>query len=128
KQQQQTSKFCISAADRPLASEILEGPYTIAARLGDTESKLTVDVFKYVLPKFTIDVELDRPYYQPGQVVKGTVRAKYTFGSAVAHSTVEIDVGTIDIGPRHIEKLRVQTDDDGKAAFQFLLPTVLVGR
>ncbi|TPW00608.1 MAG: hypothetical protein FD125_3048, partial [bacterium] len=37
-----TSKFGIAAIDCPLASEIIEGPYTIACRVGDTESKQTV--------------------------------------------------------------------------------------
>jgi len=35
---------------------------------------------RYALPKLKVDVALDRPYYQPAALVKGTVRASYVFG------------------------------------------------
>src|SRR5262249_4216173 len=74
KRQDVTSKYGITSLDCPLASEIIEGPYIIACRVGDTESRLSVEVKKYVLPKFKVGVELDRPYYQPGQAVRCSVR------------------------------------------------------
>ena len=58
RQSSQTSKFGIAATDCALASEILEGPYTIQCKTGDTDSKLTVDVKKYVLPKFKVTTQI----------------------------------------------------------------------
>lgn len=73
KQQGQSSKYGLAGMGCPLATEIIEGVYAVVCKVGDTESKLTVEVKKYVLPKFKIDVALDQPYYAPGQTVKGTV-------------------------------------------------------
>src|SRR5262249_42739758 len=75
-----TSKFGIASAECPLASEILEGRYEIDCKLGDTSSRRSVEVKKYALPKFKVDVTLDQPYYHPGQKVKATVQADYFFG------------------------------------------------
>src|SRR5262249_33044805 len=71
-----TSPYGIAWADCPLASEIIEGPYQIACKVGDTESRLTVEVKKYVLPKFKVEVAGLKPYYQPGEKVTGTVHAR----------------------------------------------------
>jgi hypothetical protein len=94
-----TSRFGICATDCPLAGEILEGPYQLCCELGDTKSTITVDVKKYVLPKFKIAVELDEPYYQPGQKVRGTLSARYFFGKPVENGEVEVDVQAGEIGP-----------------------------
>ncbi len=59
KRQLDASTYGIAAVDCALASEVLQGPYTIAARLGDTESKVTVDVHPYVLPRLLVDVDLE---------------------------------------------------------------------
>ena len=62
------------------------------------KSKLTVEVKKYVLPKFKIDLKLDRPYYQPGEKVTGKLHAQYFFGKPVANGDAHIDVRTTDVG------------------------------
>src|SRR5262245_32409614 len=137
KRQGVTSKFGIASIDCPLATEIIEGPYTIACKVGDTESKRTVEVKKYVLPKFKVAVELDQPYYQPGQKVKGAVHADYFFGKPVAGGSAEIELKPIDVSqgepsdkkgePPDLFR-RVTTDQTGKASFEFVLPKSLVGR
>jgi hypothetical protein len=131
KQQEPTSKFGICSARCPLATEVNEGPYTIACKVGDTESKLTVEVNKYVLPKFKIGVELEKPYYQPGQTVRGTVQADYFFGKPVADGRVEIAVRTPEVPGRpgtEVTSVRAQTNAAGKATFEFNIPRSLVGR
>jgi hypothetical protein len=127
KKQDVTSKFGIASAECPLASEILEGRYDIDCKIGDTSSKRSVEVKKYVLPKFKVDVVLDQPYYQPGQKVKGTVRADYFFGKPVVEGTVEIDAVTTDAGKKTLAKFDRKTDKDGKAEFDFALPRELIG-
>jgi hypothetical protein len=123
-----TSRFGISSTDCPLAGEILEGPYQLRCELGDTTSTITVEVKKYVLPKFKIVVELDEPYYQPGQKVHGTLSARYFFGKPVDGGEVEIEVQATDVAAAKIAQTTVRTDSSGAARFEFVLPPSLVGR
>jgi uncharacterized protein YfaS (alpha-2-macroglobulin family) len=122
-----TSKFGIAAIDCPLASEIIEGPYTIACQLGDANSQITVEVKKYVLPKFKVDVTLDQPYYQPGQKVQGKVHAQYFFGKPVVDAEADIKVINNDMGANMARELRVRTDKTGGANFDFILSDMAVG-
>ncbi|MHC4092610.1 MAG: MG2 domain-containing protein, partial [Planctomycetota bacterium] len=128
KQRDVTSRFGIASFECPLATEIIEGPYTIEAAMGDTVSRLAVEVKKYVLPKFRVEVELDAPYYEPGQYVRGTVRADYFFGKPVAGAQVNVQATAIDVEEAVIGDLVVTTDDSGHAPFSFSLPSDLVGR
>jgi hypothetical protein len=117
KEKQVTGKYGICSVDCPLASEILEGTYTIRCQMGDTTSSLAVEVKKYVLPKFKVEVIAERPFYQPGQRVKGKVHAHYFFGKPVAGAKVEISsVATSGL-------LVAKTNDKGEADFDFLLHT-----
>ena len=83
-----TSQFGICAGDCPLASELLEGAYTVQCRAGEKTSSLAVEVKKYVLPKFKVEVAADKPLYLPGQRVAGKVQAAYFFGKPVADAEV----------------------------------------
>ncbi|MEE9602211.1 MAG: MG2 domain-containing protein, partial [Thermoguttaceae bacterium] len=123
-----TSRFGIASMDCPLANEIITGPYRVQCEVGDTSSEVTVEVKKYVLPKFKIDVKLDKPYYQPAQRVRGTVDVRYFFGKPAQDAEVNIDVRTMIAGPTTIHTATVRTDADGKATFEFQLPEMLVGR
>jgi len=128
KRRDATSPFGIASADCALADEILEGTYTLGCRMGDTESNVAVEVSKYVLPKFRIDVELDRAFYQPGEVVHGTLRADYFFGKPVADADVEIAILATDVTRIELARLATRTDAAGAAAFSYRLPETLVGR
>ncbi len=99
RQEGKTSRYGITAADCPLDTEILEGPYTVLCKTGDVESRLSVDVKKYVLPKFKVTVALDRPFYKPGDTIKLAVQADYFFGKPVADATVDMVVRE-DLAPR----------------------------
>ena len=79
-----TSRFGIGSADCPLAGELIEGNYHVDCRVGETTSRATVEVKRYVLPRFKVALALDQPYYQPGQIIKGRVQADYVFGKPVA--------------------------------------------
>jgi len=89
KKKEYTSKFGICAVDCPLAEEIVEGTYTVGCQMGDTKNDLAVEVKKYVLPRFKIDVTADRSYYLPGQRVRGKLQARYFFGKPVGDAAVE---------------------------------------
>lgn len=122
KEQVSTSKYGISSTKCLLDREILEGPYTVACKVGDTESRLAVEVKKYVLPKFKIDMRFDRPFYQPGQAVRLTVQADYFFGKPVVGGIVKVEVG--DKGVTR----EARTDDKGEAVLTYTLPDKLIGR
>lgn len=132
-----TSRYGIASIDCPLADEILEGPYEIQCRIGDTVTKLVVEVKKYVLPKFKVQVDLDQPFYQPGQKLHGTVQADYFFGKPLANALVEVELKSVDLpasGERQPlenpkpSSLTLHTDSTGKAAFDRPLPATLIGR
>ena len=123
-----TSRFGISSTDCPLAGEILEGTYQLACEVGDTKSAISVEVKKYVLPKFKIAVELDEPFYQPGQKVRGTLSAQYFFGKPLANAEVKVEVLANDVAAGRIAETTAKTDAQGRAAFDFVLPQSLVGR
>lgn len=127
KRQVKTSKFGIASAECPLATELIEGPHTLICKIGDTESRKTVQVHKYVLPKFKVDIALDQPFYQPGQTIKGTVQADYFFGKPVGNAEVRVDIQSSDHRLQTIVNLAVRTDATGKAMFLFPLPA-LTGR
>jgi hypothetical protein len=123
-----TSAHGITSTDCALATEIIEGPYTIRCNMGGTEQAMTVDVTKYTLPKFQIGLTVDRSFYQPGQKLKGTVQADYFFGKPVAAGTVTVALSTTDVGPQGLKELELTTDATGQAEFEFVLPENLVGR
>jgi uncharacterized protein YfaS (alpha-2-macroglobulin family) len=121
KQEGETSKFGIAATDCLLASEILEGTYTLVCTVGDTESRRAVEVKKYVLPKFKVEVRPDRPYYRPGEKAKVVVQADYFFGKPVADAEVVVTVAKAGSDkPLHEEKLR--TDAAGRGEFEYAIP------
>lgn len=128
KQEDVSSPYGIAATDCPLAVEILEGTYTIACRIGDTESKVAVEVKKYVLPKFKVAVDLDQPFYLPGQTVRGSIRVNYFFGKPVAEGEAEIVVRTTELRPVELARLAARTDMKGETRFEYRLPESLVGR
>jgi hypothetical protein len=128
KHQGPTSTYGIASIDCALAVEILEGSYTIACRIGDTESRLTVEVKQYVLPKFKVDVALDRSYYAPGDTLQATVQADYFFGKPVAGGTVDLEVLGTDVGTHALHRSSSQTDSSGKVVFACTLPRSLVVR
>jgi uncharacterized protein YfaS (alpha-2-macroglobulin family) len=128
KKQDKTSQYGIAAAECALDTELIEGAYTVACKVGDTESRLSVEVKKYVLPKFTVDVRPDRPFYAPGEPARLTVQARYTFGKPVAGAAVEVQVRASDLGERPLKTLSARTDDKGAAAVVYEVPGQLVGR
>lgn len=128
KQKAALSRFGVASADFTLADEVNMGVYTLRAILGDTQAEKKVRVERYVLPKFKVAISTDRPYYQPGDTVKGTVQADYFFGKPVAHAKVTIAVNTVDIGVTKLAELTGITDASGSYAFEYTLPASFVGQ
>ena len=116
-----TGKFGIAAADCPLIPDCLQGAYRIECRAGEAVGQATVEVMRYVLPKFQVTVATDRPLYASGDRVTGTVTARYFFGKPVADADVVLSVAG-DRGGELTPDLALRTDADGAARFAFPLP------
>jgi anti-sigma factor RsiW len=117
-----TSRYGIASADCPLADEIVQGTYRIDCRVGDTTSATAVEVKKHVLPKFKIVLDADRPFYQPGEMVKGSVQADYFFGKPVGNATVRVDLAPESSGGAAVDPLTLRTNLAGRAEFSLQIP------
>ncbi|HLK57589.1 MAG TPA: MG2 domain-containing protein, partial [Chthonomonadaceae bacterium] len=128
KKKETLSKFGIAGTDFVLADEVNMGTFTLRAVLpqGQTEKKVRVE--RYVLPKFKTTVTTDKPYYLPGETVKGTVQANYFFGKPVSEGQVTLTVNTLIIGVEKIGEVKGKTDAAGKYAFEYKLPNAFVGQ
>ncbi|HPC83546.1 MAG TPA: MG2 domain-containing protein [Thermoanaerobaculaceae bacterium] len=122
-----TSDFGIIAADFQLADQVNTGSYTVSARLGDTASERTVTVERYVLPRFSVEISTDRGFYQPGDVVEGTVRARYTFGEPVARGKVRLAASEFVDRFREFAVVQGETDAGGRFAFRLPLKEAFAG-
>lgn len=122
-----TSAFGVASTEFQLASQVNTGPYKITAQLGNTLSEKTVTVERYVLPKFALNLDSERPYYLPGERVEGTLNAAYFFGKPVADSTVELEGFTFDVGRNVVLTLSGTTDAEGNFEFAFDLPNYIAG-
>ena len=122
-----TSEFGVASTDFQLASEVNTGPYRITASLGNTSSEKTVTVEHYVLPKFSVDLTTDKPFYLPGQHVSGSLDAGYFFGKPVGGGQVSIEGYTFDVQRNLVFHLDGQTDEQGHFTFEFDLPGYIAG-
>jgi uncharacterized protein YfaS (alpha-2-macroglobulin family) len=122
-----TSDFGVAAVDFTLASEVNTGAYKITATLGNTISEKTVTVENYVLPKFDIQIQTEKPFYLPGERVQGSLKADYFFGKPVAGGVVQIQGFTFDVQQNQVFSLEGQTDETGTYTFEFDLPEYIAG-
>ncbi|HSD82440.1 MAG TPA: MG2 domain-containing protein, partial [Anaerolineae bacterium] len=127
RQTQTTSDYGVASADFQLATEVNTGPYNITAQIGDTSSEKTVDVKPYVLPKFAIELTTDRTFYQPGEVVRGSLSANYFFGKPTSGAQIALGGYTFDVERTIVVTLTGTTDSQGNFAFDFALPTYIAG-
>lgn len=124
KQQVQTSQFGIASADCELAHELIEGDYVVECSVGTEQTRVPIQIKTYVLPKFNVAIETDRSIYQPGQLVSGTVTAKYHFGKPAVGAKVEVFLRQRDGKMIGIVEHAV-TDGNGLADFSRGMPDTL---
>jgi uncharacterized protein YfaS (alpha-2-macroglobulin family) len=129
-----TSRFGLAGADFALADQVITGGYRLAASLGDTRSERQAVIDRYVLPRFALTLETDRPYYGPGDAVSLALGARYTFGEPVADAIVmaravqlvdgrEVELppavgGKLDAEGRAELTLRAPVSGDARVAFE----------
>lgn len=122
-----SDEYGIAATRFRLGSVLNMGTFKVVVAVGPDRAEKTVTVGRYVLPKFKIDVGADRPYYTPGETVRGSVDARYFFGKPVAGGEVVIEAAALDIGQSVFQKVVGKTDGQGRYAFAVMLPAALVG-
>jgi type II secretory pathway pseudopilin PulG/5-hydroxyisourate hydrolase-like protein (transthyretin family) len=127
KETRKSSGFGIASVDFVLASELNLGRYEICAIAGVTTTERSIEVKRYVLPKFKVHIATGQPYYLPGQTVSGWVKASYFFGRAVSGGTIKLTAATFQEKPVALTELQGVTDTDGKYSFQFVLPDFFAG-
>lgn len=125
------SAFGLASADFALATEVNQGIYTLRVQLPNGRAEKKVRVERYVLPKFKIAVTTERPYYLPGEVVKGTLQADYFFGKPVVNGSVTLSMRlpfpTADSGDSKQAEILGHTNVNGTFPFTYTLPRALAG-
>ncbi len=128
KAKQTLSEFGTAGADFVLADEVNMGTFTVRAVLDGANTEKKVQVSRYVLPKFKVAVHTDKPYYLPGERVKGSIQADYFFGKAVSGGAVTVALSTVNIGVEKLSEITGKTDASGKYEFDFTLPQAMFGQ
>jgi uncharacterized protein YfaS (alpha-2-macroglobulin family) len=134
-----TDAFGIASAEFTLADEVNLGAYHARAKIGDgnlnnNAAELTVNVERYVLPKFRVAIEFaskdgrSKRDYRPGDHVTGTVNANYFFGKPVDHASVTLKASAMDAELFEAATAEGRTDGEGAYHFDFALPRFFAGR
>jgi hypothetical protein len=136
----QTDRFGVASAEFTLADEVNLGAYHLRALMGDKDAEptnraeVTVNVERYVLPKFKVAVDFTeqdgkpKKDYRPGDHVTGTVRANYFFGKPVDNAEIDIKASTMDVAITDAATASGKTDKDGNYHFDLTLPDYFAGR
>jgi hypothetical protein len=136
----ETDEFGIGSAEFELASEVNLGTYHLRGILGaegtdsSNTSEISLNVDKYVLPKFKVDLifastEGNKKHgWRPGEIVSGTVQSNYFFGKALQGAEVAVKATGIDVTTFQAASVEGKTDQDGAYHFRLPLPAYLAGR
>ncbi|XP_070070835.1 thioester-containing protein 1 allele S1 isoform X3 [Drosophila takahashii] len=111
----------VYSGELQLSEQPVLGTWKISVSVdGDNRETKTFEVAKYVLPKFEVIVETAKDVVVADNVIKATIRAKYTYGKPVkgkATVTMEQSYGYFgDTGGNNQEKT---IDVDGKGHVEF---------
>jgi 5-hydroxyisourate hydrolase-like protein (transthyretin family) len=123
-----TSAFGVASADFQLADEVNQGDYHLRAIVNDSRAEKTVNVKRYVLPRFKVNVTADKRFYLPKETVKVELQADYFFGKPVANAKVQVVANTFDVAFKEFAKWQGQTDEAGHAKLEVQLPASFVGQ
>ena len=123
-----TSDFGVASVDFQLADEVNMGDYNLRAIIGGIRAEKTVQVKRYVLPKFKVEVKADKTFYLPKEKVVVDLQSDYFFGKPVANSKVEVVASTFDVAFKEFIKWKGTTDANGHVKFDIQLPDYFVGQ
>ncbi len=131
-----TDSFGVASAEFTLADEVNLGAYHVRATMGEANksaAELTVNVERYVLPKFRVAIDFaakdgkPKRDYRPGDHVTGVVKGSYFFGKPVANAAVTIKASAMDAELFDAATAEGRTDGDGAYRFDLVLPRFFAG-
>lgn len=122
-----TDEFGVASCDFQLADEINMGDYRIRAEMERESVEKTVNVKRYVLPKFKVTLKTDKDYYLPSERLTGDINAAYFFGKPVDGGKVKITLSKFDVGFEAFQEISGETDEEGNYHFEVKLPAHFVG-
>ncbi len=123
----ETNDFGMLQTVFPLSEVAPEGRYRLVASYGDAERVETVEVERYTLPQFEVQLDPSKTYYRPGDTVDLEIKADYFFGKPVADGEFML-VGAGYVGEMEpFERIEGRLDEDGRAQVEFALPDYFVG-
>jgi uncharacterized protein YfaS (alpha-2-macroglobulin family) len=135
----QTDAYGVASAEFGLADEVNLGTYHLRALMDEAagapqdKAEIALQVERYVLPKFKVDLDLAgnaakaKRGYRPGDHVTGTVRSNYFFGKPVDHAEVVVKASARDVASFDAGESKGTTDADGAFRFDIRLPDFFAG-
>jgi uncharacterized protein YfaS (alpha-2-macroglobulin family) len=137
RQKTQTDEYGVASAEFALADEVNLGTWHLRARVDDgdvaakTANEIAVQIERYVLPRFKVDLDLgsNQPKhgYRPGDHVTGVVRSNYFFGKPVDHAETTVTASAKDVQVFEAGRAKGSTDAEGAFRFDIRLPDFLTG-
>jgi CD109 antigen len=115
-----SNAFGVAPFELDLANELNFGTWKITAKSGSASGSVDVRVEKYVLPRFDVDLLMERDYFIVSEKIAGTIKAGYFFGKPV-EGTVKIKASRY-VGLWEEYASYTATLSDGSA--EFILPEV----
>jgi len=122
-----TDEYGIASTIFRLAREVNMGSYKLTASQQGAITEKTVTVERYALPKFDIDLSLDREVYLAGSELQGTVEVRYFFGEPVRGAAIVVSGATLDAGTTLFAEVHGTADEQGLFGFRMQLPPYIVG-
>jgi uncharacterized protein YfaS (alpha-2-macroglobulin family) len=133
----QTDEYGVASAEFVLADEVNLGTYHLRALLEGDKAEIALNVERYVLPRFKVDLEISgektgknakaKRGYRPGDHVTGTVRSNYFFGKPVEHAGVVVKATGRDVQSFDAGQVKGTTDAEGAFHFDIRLPDFFAG-
>ena len=122
-----SSEYGICAMDLPLAKEVIEGAWRVECESDEVVSSMAVTVQRYVLPKFNVAIKFDQPWFEPDQMITGSIESRYFFGQPVGDGKATIVFNPSVPGASVQELATVELDANGKGKFEFPVPLQIAG-
>ncbi len=119
--------FGIAATTFRLGSLVNLGTFKVRTLIGDSKNERSFDVARYALPKFGLDVTLDKPWYRPSESLHGRIDARYFFGKSLVGADVSVEAASLAIGRQVFQRVMGKTDAEGRMEFAVTLPASLAG-
>lgn len=117
-----SSRFGIASASIALPPESREGTYAIECFLGDTITSGTIEVRRRSAAWFRLDASLDRPFHQPGQILRGQIDASLFSGQPLRAAVAEVRLESPEADAPLAGPIAVALDDRGRGSFELALP------